>query len=325
MEGISIIIPVYNTEKYVEKCIYSIVNEMKKVDQLIIIDDGSTDLSASICKRYICDNVSLITNDNHGVSFSRNMGINLAQNEYIMFVDSDDYLLSGWRSIIEKGINTGKDIVYFSKDSKNKMTVKEILNDILCLPKRRVLNINASACWGKIFKLKFIKENKIYFDCKLINGEDGFFCLQSIAKTNSYTILNSDEFYFYRTDNISSATHTFNEKFIPSNFQYISRLESELNSIDLYKSNEVNEIINYVTLQSIYLVMSKLSLIKERESRCTYYHYLNVFDDFFAKYRINWNFGIIQNVNFILLKGKHYDLSANTIQLIRNLRNIIKR
>lgn len=325
MKGISIIIPVYNTEKYVEKCIHSIVNEMKNIDQLIIIDDGSTDSSASICEKYICNNVSLITNDNHGVSFSRNMGINLAQNEYIMFVDSDDYLLSGWRNIIEKGINTGKDIVYFSKDSLNKTTVKEILNDILCLPKRKVLNINASACWGKIFKLNFIKENKIYFDCKLINGEDGFFCLQSIAKTNSYTILNSDEFYFYRTDNISSATHTFNEKFIPSNSQYISRLESELNSIDLYKSNEVNEIINYVTLQSIYLVMSKLSLIKERESRCTYYHYLNVFDDFFAKYKINWNFGIIQNVNFILLKGKHYDLSANIIQLIRNLRNIIKR
>lgn len=234
MKGISIIIPVYNTEKYVEKCIHSIVNEMKNIDQLIIIDDGSTDSSASICEKYICNNVSLITNDNHGVSFSRNMGINLAQNEYIMFVDSDDYLLSGWRNILEKGINTGKDIVYFSKDSINKTTVKEILNDILCLPKRKVLNINASACWGKIFKLNFIKENKIYFDCKLINGEDGFFCLQSIAKTNSYTILNADEFYFYRTDNISSATHTFNEKFIPSNSQYISRLESELNSILLF-------------------------------------------------------------------------------------------
>lgn len=163
MKGISIIIPVYNTEKYVEKCIHSIVNEMKNIDQLIIIDDGSTDSSASICEKYICNNVSLITNDNHGVSFSRNMGINLAQNEYIMFVDSDDYLLSGWRNIIEKGINTGKDIVYFSKDSINKTTVKEILNDILCLPKRKVLNINASACWGKIFKLNFVKENKIYF------------------------------------------------------------------------------------------------------------------------------------------------------------------
>lgn len=325
MKGISIIIPVYNTEKYVEKCIHSIVNEMKNADQLIIIDDGSTDSSASICKKYICDNVSLITNDNHGVSFSRNMGIDLAQNEYIMFVDSDDYLLSGWRNTIEKGINTGKDIVYFSKKPVNRTTVKEIVNDILCLPKRKVLNINASACWGKIFKLTFIKENKIYFDCKLINGEDGFFCLQSVAKTNSYTILNSDEFYFYRTDNISSATHTFNEKFIPSNSQYISQLESELNSMDLYKSNEVTEIINYITLQSIYLVMSKLSLIRERDIRCTYYHYLKVFDDFFAKYKLNWNFGIMQNMNFILLKGKHYDLSATIIQIIRNLRNIIKR
>lgn len=71
--------------------------------------------------------------------------------------------------------------------------------------------------------------------------------------------------------------------------------------------------------------MSKLSLIKERDSRCTYYHYFNVFDDFFAKYKLNWNFGIIQNINFILLKGKHYDLSVTIIQIIRNLRNIIKR
>lgn len=324
MKGISIIIPVYNTEKYVEKCIHSVLDEMKSVDQLILIDDGSTDLSATICEKYVSDRVLLISNDNHGVSFSRNVGIRLADKEYIMFVDSDDYLLPGWRTAINQGIKTEKDIVYFSESRIGITNTKDIIDNILCLPQRKVLKINASACWGKIFKLCFIKENNIWFDCELINGEDGFFCLQSAAKTDSYAILEEPDFYYYRTDNVTSATNTFNEKFISSNSRFIMRLKEALNGMDLFTDEEIQQRVEYVTLQSIYLVISKFSLIKEKENRRTYYSYLNIFDDFLISYNVNWKFGIVQNLIYILVKAKCYDISVCFLKLIRFIRNQIK-
>ena len=94
MPEISVIVPVYNCEKYIGKCIESILNQTFKDLELILIDDGSADESGKICDEYKIQDkrVKVIHEKNSGVSIARNVGINVAKGKYIGFVDSDDYL-----------------------------------------------------------------------------------------------------------------------------------------------------------------------------------------------------------------------------------------
>ncbi|MBQ8301255.1 MAG: glycosyltransferase [Clostridia bacterium] len=96
MKKISVIVPVYNVEKYIEKCLDSIINQTYKNLEIILIDDGSTDNSCRICDEYALrdERFTVVHNENGGVSVARNAGLKKATGEYIMFVDSDDYVES---------------------------------------------------------------------------------------------------------------------------------------------------------------------------------------------------------------------------------------
>ena len=90
---ISLIVPIFNVEKYIEECLNNIVNQTVPFDEVILVDDGSTDDSYGICKEYSkkFSNIILIHQDNQGQGKARNIGIDLASSDYIMFCDSDDY------------------------------------------------------------------------------------------------------------------------------------------------------------------------------------------------------------------------------------------
>lgn len=99
---ISIIVPVYNGEMYIKKCIDSLINQTYKNIEIIIINDGSTDKTMNICKTYSDKRIILINNSNHGVSYSRNEGIKKSKGDYITFIDADDWIE---KDCIEKNIN----------------------------------------------------------------------------------------------------------------------------------------------------------------------------------------------------------------------------
>ena len=94
MSKISVIVPVYNAEKYLSRCIDSILNQTYKNFELILINDGSKDNSIEILRKYenIDDRIKVIDNSNNGVSKTRNIGVRLAEGEYIQFIDSDDFI-----------------------------------------------------------------------------------------------------------------------------------------------------------------------------------------------------------------------------------------
>lgn len=94
MELVSVIVPVYNVEQYLEKCIDSIINQTYKNLEIILIDDGSTDSSGKICDSYAARDkrIKVIHQENGGLAVVRNIGVSAASGEYIMFVDSDDYI-----------------------------------------------------------------------------------------------------------------------------------------------------------------------------------------------------------------------------------------
>ena len=92
MTDISVIIPVYNGEKYIRKCLDSVINQTKKEIEIVVVNDGSTDNTESIIKEYKDKRIKYFKNTNHGIGYSRNFGVSKSSGKYIMFLDSDDYI-----------------------------------------------------------------------------------------------------------------------------------------------------------------------------------------------------------------------------------------
>ena len=94
MSKISIIIPMYNAEKYIARCLESVINQSFNDIEIIIVNDGSTDKSLEICRKYaeVDERIVILNKENNGVSVARNQGMNVATGEYVMFVDSDDWI-----------------------------------------------------------------------------------------------------------------------------------------------------------------------------------------------------------------------------------------
>ena len=132
MTDISIIVPIYNAEKYLSKCINSLINQTKKEIEIILINDGSTDRSEEIINNYRDERIKYFKNENQGIGKTRNFGIEKATGKYLMFVDSDDYLKEDACEILFKKAEKEKlDLVicnYYKVDeeTEQKKEVKEI-------------------------------------------------------------------------------------------------------------------------------------------------------------------------------------------------------
>ena len=130
MPKISVIIPVYNTEKYVEKCLESLAKQEMKDFEVIIVNDGSTDNSENVIKNYMQSsklNIKYLEKENGGLSSARNYGVEKASGKYISFLDSDDYLDKNLFSELEKYIDKDIDLIKFKMkkvDEKGRLIEK---------------------------------------------------------------------------------------------------------------------------------------------------------------------------------------------------------
>lgn len=325
--NLSVIIPVYNVERYLDQCILSIINEIRTTDEVILVDDGSKDSSGKICDKYRKNNVTVVHNTNGGVSVARNSGLLVAKNEYITFVDADDYLLPGWRNIVEQGIEKNCDVVYFSVYPVSSASQKEIIDDIICIPGRKKLRIRASACWGKLYKREYLINNKMYFEKGLINGEDGIFSIKTVAKSKDFCFVTAPEFYYYRTDNNISATHTFNPRLVDTNITYANILKNELKCSGLFSAAEISFRNDFVILQGLLLLTKRLSYVQDAEKRKEYYKLFEnpFYLSFYDTYNINSSHGIVRNVNFILSKMKLYYVGILFQVLIGHVQKCLKK
>ena len=213
MKKISVIIPVYNAEKYLTKCLNSIVNQTYTNLEIILVNDGSKDSSLNICYEYKKkdDRIKVINNDNHGASYSRNCGISISTGEYIMFIDADDYIENNF---IERLITCNEyetyDLFiscYTDFYDKNIFKEKKLIDEnILTFDlKKDYLNIvkYLRTPWGKIYKLNIIKENNIKFPEDYITAEDQIFNFRYLKYIKKYRFLN-ECLYFYRHENKNS-------------------------------------------------------------------------------------------------------------------------
>jgi glycosyltransferase involved in cell wall biosynthesis len=246
---ISIIIPVYNTEKYVFHCIDSVLSQTYLNIEVIIINDGSTDKSLGIintlCK--IDKRIVLINKKNNaGVSSARNDGLDCATGKYVMFVDSDDYISEN--TAIEKiyrllAANIDSDVALLKKvHNKNTMVNidSRLIGDML-------LRESLNSLWDKVYRLEIIKDNGIRFSPEIKMGEDLLFNFKYFNNSKKLLCIN-EEFYFYRIDNINSAT----KKYITNKYSQLMSVNDEV--VRWGVQNNDNYIINaakYIRIKNV--------------------------------------------------------------------------
>lgn len=185
---ISVIIPVYNVEKYLDKCMISLLNQQYADMEIVIVDDKSTDGSLSIAKEYEkYNNVKVISKEkNSGLSDSRNIGIKESSGQYLMFLDSDDYVEDDCLLKIQEIVKEQNkpDIVYFGYseeyEDKNVRHIKygyvspknkEYTGEEFALAELKQRNLYAAACFG-IYKRELIVENEILFESGIFHEDE---------------------------------------------------------------------------------------------------------------------------------------------------------
>lgn len=167
MNKISVIVPVFNSEKYLKNCLDSIVNQTLKDIEIILIDDGSTDNSLEIIKQYssLYNNIKYCSKKNEGQAIARNLGINMATGEFIAFVDSDDYIETNmFETLYNNAILNESDIVVcdYVEEYKNKILNKKSLYIKADNLKMSYIVSVAGPC-SKIIKTNILKENNLKF------------------------------------------------------------------------------------------------------------------------------------------------------------------
>ena len=219
---ISVIVPVYNVEKYLRRCVDSILAQTFTDFEVLLIDDGSKDSSGSICDEYAekDSRVSVFHKENGGVSSARNLGLYNAKGTWICFVDSDDIISKYYLQMFEFAVNNN-DVYIAASGYTNNMDdfprENELTNLIVVNTKDfldRVLSFDGYGgdgyLWNKIFNKDLIRSLKLSFDTDISLWEDLLFVIQ-YCKSEKKMALFSEKIYFYR-ENLSSAVHNITSK-----------------------------------------------------------------------------------------------------------------
>lgn len=326
---ISFVIPVYNVEKYILKCIESIIHQNYHNYEIILVDDGSKDNSGKMCdelaKKYNC--IFVFHQKNGGLSAARNTGIKHASGDYILFVDSDDYIGEGSLLQIVKCLERQNciidvmflDIYKFFPDNtiefmndgyvedringKNKGEVMKFLVSMSKYP--------GSAC-SKLVRRDLLITNKLYFEENLLS-EDLEWTIR-LLMASEYFAYCSAKYYFYRQNRIGSITNTVNDKTIKDLIYIIEKWASK--DMNRLYQREINAFISYVYMILIYnlnfiCVDRKYEYIKRIQSKVWVMKYAKSKNTKIVAFLIN-----IWGINKIVFVLKClYDLKKSVLRL----------
>jgi glycosyltransferase involved in cell wall biosynthesis len=217
---LSVVIPVYNTQMYIEKCLDSLVNQTIDDIEIICINDGSTDNSFAILQRYqdTDKRIKIINQNNEGLSSARNVGIEHAKGKYITFVDSDDFIeLNAYENSLSYFDDSTVDLVYFS----TRLVIEDHVNrfqDEQYFEHKYVGLVNLShdviakmdvCAWNKIYKLSIIKKYQIRFPDGLWYEDNPFFLSYALVCNSAFFV--NDKYYNYLIRN-GSIMSQYNKK-----------------------------------------------------------------------------------------------------------------
>lgn len=254
---ISIILPVYNSEKFLEKCIESILKQTYQNFELIIINDGSTDNSKTICEKFATahKNVKFFNKKNSGVSAARNYGLSKAKGDYICFIDSDDYIEKNYLEILLKTIiENNADIVecnYKRVDEIGNIIGKRDFRTFTCADNYEIVkgfaeNIHfGNALWNKIYSKKVLKGLKFK---ELKTSEDYEYLANVYLKCNKK--INISNYLYNYVNNSNSACNTYSVK---QNLEVIYAREMVY---DLYKKLNYTHLCSLISSKIIFYIFT---------------------------------------------------------------------
>lgn len=263
MIKISVIVPVYNNQFFIKKCIDSILNQTLNEIEIILINDGSSDGTHEICEDIAQKNekINYINKKNEGVSRTRNLGISLAKGEYIAFVDSDDYIDSKtFEKMYDKIKNKDLVIIGFNyvdennniknvklpPNLKNKEEYMEIKHDIF------------GYTWNKLYKKEIILENKIFFPTDTSMCEDFVFNYKYFNYIQKIESIQEALYFYY--DNPNGLTKNYKKIF------EVFKSFDEIINFDIKTKNKVTTILikNYEKI-AIGMCYSSLENLKHKD------------------------------------------------------------
>lgn len=263
---VSVIVPVYNCEKYLPEAIESLLNQSLKECEFIFINDGSTDKSLEILEHYADKDtrIKIISQCNQGVSAARNVGIENAQGEYIGFLDGDDYVANGmYEKLYEVAVDNRCDIVIcdfeggerqpsFEKDCVlDRSYIEQFIHPYL------LTNEGFNAVWNKLYRQGFVKKYNITFPKNIALGEDEIFNIKAFTYCERAFYMNYIGYYYRQSE--GSATRTVGNKdyFKRALDKYVEELEElrlwnidEKNIKNLKGIKLLNSVISYTYIYS---------------------------------------------------------------------------
>ncbi|MDR1952212.1 MAG: glycosyltransferase [Elusimicrobiota bacterium] len=272
---ISVIVPVYNVEKYLSQCLENLIYQTYKNLEIIIVDDGSTDGSHLVYEKYAAKDprIKIVKQANKGPSGARNAGMKQAHGEYIYFMDSDDYIdLDYYEKMIKAAIDTQADIAcsrlcFFRSNGVTWAGINFSQNAILTNVYDK---LHVSECLRYpgvtkfLFKSEFVKNKNLSFEEGRCCGEDSMFSVPALYYSNK-VVLVPEAMYHYRRDSYNSITNMIDSEKV-----------KKRNNDDLYMRNKLKEFAishnfeirvdnpdkDYV--MSKYKLFSKLSLFRKK-------------------------------------------------------------
>lgn len=271
LDKISIIVPVYNVENYIERCIKSLLNQTYRNIEIIIIDDGSTDNSEKLCDQFKNEErVLVIHTKNAGVSKARNLGIEKASGNLIGFVDADDYVREDMFENLYKAISeeSNIDIVmcnYFDNKKINKIKNKDLIVNKENLIKQVIGNGQYRGfIWNKLFKKDIIKKNKIKFKTDIDMCEDLIFCLEYMQYVIKGFLI-KEPYYYYENRKDSISNLSFNNKrfSILKAYDYILSFKYIRNNKEIFNILKMRQIKHCISLW--YLLNKEKNFLKKKE------------------------------------------------------------
>jgi glycosyltransferase EpsJ len=267
MPLVSVIIPIYNVEKYLTRCLESICRQSLSNIEIICVNDGSPDNCGKICDEYSIQDkrIKVIHKENGGLSSARNAGLNIATGDYLYFIDPDDHLDL---NLLEKMVNIsikercevvlcGYKTLPDEKVNIPKYELNKTLNPIKMIINNPKVHSHNDLCfvWRFLFQRNIIMANNIKFNEKVHVGEDFIFNLEVLIKSTNVHVL-GEALYYYTVDNQSSIMRTPYKANLESSLILQYEIKRRL-SID----NGLNKSKEYMDDLALYYISSFLSMI----------------------------------------------------------------
>lgn len=281
---VSVIVPIYNVEKYIHRCIDTLINQTLKEIEIILVDDGSPDKCGEIIDNYAKQytNIVIIHKANGGLSDARNAGLEIAKGQYIGFVDPDDYVEHDMFEKMYHSANTnGSDLVFCGYNEIFSSTVTEKRNVEFISNFKSVSDI-LTACvqgyigayvWNKLYKNSIIKNNSIAFPKGVIVVEDQVFFFDYIKHTHSFSVVSDCLYNYIRNDtSICAKYHSRQFEFYKIGFSSLENTikhfgdEIEQSIYIQSKVNILNTLIRVIDMQSS--VKNKTSISARYNEMC---------------------------------------------------------